>query len=444
MTAVTGILEGTPTLDLSSIRIVVTSGPDRGEGTSVGPGKVKIGSAPNNGLRLSDPTVSRFHCELELRREGARVIDQGSTNGTYVDGVRVRDADIRVGSSLRVGATTLGVSAGDEIVHVPLSTRERCGGLVGASREMRRLYAMIERVAPSEATVLIQGDTGTGKELVARAIHDLSARAKGPFVAIDCGAIAPTLIESELFGHVRGAFSGALSDRKGLFEEAENGTLFLDEIRELPLALQAKLLRALESREVRRVGGNATKRVNARVLAATNRPLSQGVNEGSFREELYYRLAVVEIALPALAARREDIPALVQHFYERFRPDHPAPPPELLSAALTRSWPGNVRELGNFVERYVSLGWDVAGGAASAAPSSAGSLPAGLSALVPLDAPFKEARDAWMDQFESVYARALLRKTGGNVTRAAETAGVSRRFLQRLMSRIGIGGDEPE
>src|SRR5215472_56164 len=254
MTASTHVLGGTQgatPLDLHSVRLSVIDGPDRGLEAVLARGTATIGTASGNTLRLRDPTVSRVHCELTLGRDGARVVDLESTNGTFVDGVRVRDADVRAGGTLRLGATTVRVAASDELVEIPVADGTRCGELVGASLEMRRVYAIIERAAPSDSTVLIQGDTGTGKELVARAIHSLSGRAAGPFVAVDCGAIAPNLIESELFGHVRGAFSGATGDRKGLFEEAEGGTLFLDEVRELPLVLQAKLLRALESREVR-------------------------------------------------------------------------------------------------------------------------------------------------------------------------------------------------
>jgi DNA-binding NtrC family response regulator len=260
-------------------------------------------------------------------------------------------------------------------------------------------------------------------------------------VAVDCGAIAPNVIESELFGHVRGAFSGAVSDRKGLFEEASGGTLFLDEIGELPLPLQGKLLRVLETQEVRRVGGNRVRQVSVRVLAATNRPLAQAVNEGAFREELFHRLAVVEMRVPPLRNRREDIPLLGRHFFERFGGHGPLPP-ELLSSMLTRAWPGNVRELRNFVQRYMSLATIApAGVPAPGAPLPA--LPPGIEALVPVHMPLKEAKDAWIDQFETVYTRTLLQHTGGNVTRAAEAAGISRRFFQRIMARTGLRDEGP-
>jgi DNA-binding NtrC family response regulator len=435
----THILDGSGgALSLRSCVLVVIDGPDRGLRVPLASGTAQIGSAVGSTARLHDPTVSRVHCELTLRRDGVRVSDCGSTNGTMIDGVRVRDADMPPGSLLRVGATVMRLEVGDEAIEVPLSPRDRLGAMLGASVEMRRLYAIIERVAPTDATVLVQGETGSGKELVAQEVHTFSPRAAGPFVAVDCGGIAQNVIESELFGHVRGAFSGAVSDRKGLFEEASGGTLFLDEIGELPMPLQGKLLRVLETREVRRVGGNKVRAVDVRVIAATNRPLANAVNEGAFREELYHRLAVVEMRVPPLRNRREDIPMLAQHFYERFGGTGPVPP-DLLSAMLTRAWPGNVRELRNFVQRYLSLR------SVSAAPSSAPlqALPQGIEALVPVHMPLKEARDAWVEQFETVYVRTLLQQTGGNVTRAAASAGISRRFLQRIMARTGARGDDP-
>jgi transcriptional regulator with GAF, ATPase, and Fis domain len=418
-----------------AIDLVVVDGIDRGLRLTLGPASVRVGTAAGNQFRLTDPSVSRIHCQLDWDKNGLRIVDSGSTNGTYVCGVRVRDADVAPGMTLRLGATNLHLVRGDTPVVFPVSSRDRLGAMVGASVEMRRVYALIERLAPTSMTLLVQGETGTGKELVASAVHQHSPRANGPFVAIDCGAIAPNVIESELFGHVRGAFSGAVSDRRGLFEEADGGTLFLDEIGELPLALQAKLLRALETREIRRVGANSAKRVNVRVVAATNRGLAQSVNDGSFREDLYYRLAVGEIHLPPLQTRRADIPALAAQFYSEFTASDDPIPEGLLSVLMTRTWPGNVRELRNFIERCVSLGWEES---PAARPVRARELVAGLEALVPLDLPMKEAREAWMNQFDRAYVTGQLQQSDGNVTRAAEAAGVSRRFLQRAMVRLGM------
>jgi transcriptional regulator with PAS, ATPase and Fis domain len=355
-------------------------------------------------------------------------------NGTYVEGVRLREGEVLSGALVRVGASAFRIEAGDAPAFVELSDRMAFGELAGASVEMRHVYAILERLAPTTSTLLIQGETGTGKDVAARSLHAASPRASGPFVPVDCGAIPESLIESELFGHVRGAFSGALKDRKGVFEEAHTGTLFLDEIGEMPLPMQAKLLRAIETRSIRRVGSNAERPIDVRIIAATNRPLTRCVNEGTFREDLYYRLAVVEVTLPALRARREDIPVLANHFYEHLVGEGSELPPSFMTMLSTRDWPGNVRELRNFIERSASLGFvsDPQRGDKPSLP------PTAMESLVPLHLPLKEARQAWTESFERVYVRALLRRTGGNLTRAAEVAGVNRRFMQRLVLRLGL------
>jgi transcriptional regulator with GAF, ATPase, and Fis domain len=432
----TRVIDRPARMELPGVGLVVIDGVDRGRSVRLAHGVARIGSAPSSTLQLGDPTVSRLHCEVAVR-DRIMIRDCGSTNGTFVDGVRVLEAQLTAGAMLRVGATTLRVDLLDEPGFVELSARSSFGELIGASPEMRGVYAVLEKVAGSDATVLIEGETGTGKELAARALHDASGRAAGPFIAVDCGAIPENLIESELFGHVRGAFTGASADRRGAFEEAHGGTLFFDEIGELPLGLQPKLLRALETREVRRVGASRAHPVDVRVVAATNRSLARSVNTGTFREDLYYRLAVIEIEMPPLRARREDIPALARHFHERFSGSSDALPEGLANALCQRAWPGNVRELRNFVQRAVSLGWQPPAEPADAGGAGSRPLP-DPQALVPLELPLKEARLAWMEQFESVYVRALLEKTGGNVTRAAALAGVNRRFLQRLMARLGI------
>jgi transcriptional regulator with PAS, ATPase and Fis domain len=438
---ITSLLSGPPSVSFASIDLYVIEGPDRGLQRRLQPGVVRVGAAPACDLALSDPTVSRLHCEIHVQAHGFRVIDLDSTNGTYVNGVRIHDAELGAGSTLALGSTVARLELANEPVHVELSRADRFGDVLGQSLEMRRIYALLERVAPTDATVLIHGETGTGKEALAHAIHGASSRAQGPFVAVDCGAISEHLIESELFGHVRGAFSGAVSDRAGLFEAATEGTLFLDEIGELPLALQPKLLRVLETREVRRVGSNTPKRIDVRVLAATNRQLARGVNEGTFREDLYYRLAVVELLLPPLRTRRDDIPILAQHFYRSFSGQGDALPQELVATLLGRAWPGNVRELRNFIERSTAIGWSARAQSVATAPPV--SVPAGLEALVPSELPLKDARELWTRQFERIYVSAVLRRTGGNVTRAALLAGVTRRSLQRLMAEHGLRSGEP-
>jgi transcriptional regulator with PAS, ATPase and Fis domain len=420
-----------------SVELNVVAGPARGQKLVLKSGAAKVGSAPGNDLHVQDRTVSRVHCEVRVRPDGVTVRDLGSTNGTVVDGVRLRDADVPAGTNLRLGDTVIRVDVGDEPIVLEVSDRTSFGELVGQSIEMRRLYAILERVALTDATVLVLGETGTGKDVVARSIHAASPRANGPFVTVDCGAIPENLIESELFGHARGSFSGAIADRKGVFEEANGGTLFLDEIGEMPMSMQPKLLRAIERRAVRRVGTNVERPVDVRIVAATNRTLANSVNDGTFREDLYYRLAVVEALLPPLRARREDIPLLAQHFHSRVLGRTGELPQEFVAMLLQRSWQGNVRELRNFIERSVSLGWIDAPRRPSVPPPSVGP-------NVPLDLPLKEARTAWIESFETVYVRAMLEKTGGNVTHAAERAGVSRRFLQRLMARLGMRTTEED
>jgi transcriptional regulator with GAF, ATPase, and Fis domain len=457
------------TMRIWSVVLAVVDGPSRGARAAVGSEIARVGTADGNDLVLADRTVSRFHCELSLRGNTIILRDCGSTNGTVVDGVRVREAEIPPGTLVRIGSSAFHVELGEEPAFVEISGRTGFGELVGASVEMRRVYAILERLALTDATLLIQGETGTGKDVAARSLHAASPRADKPFVAVDCGAIPEHLVESELFGHVRGAFTGATSDRMGVFEEADGGTLFLDEIGEMPIALQPKLLRAIESRSIRRVGGGAARTVNVRIVAATNRSLASSINEGTFREDLYYRLAVVELRLPPLRARRDDIPLLAEHFYHLFVGESAGNlPTEFLTTLIGRGWPGNVRELKNYIERSVSLGTvvprpppsgdagapggptlttaagTIGGAPALGAPIGApealghsGAL-AAIENFVALHLPLKEARDAWTKTFEMAYVRAMLRTVGGNVTRAAERAGVSRRFLQRMVARLGI------
>jgi transcriptional regulator with PAS, ATPase and Fis domain len=428
-----------PTLRVWSLQLVVVDGPSRGSAVSVTTGGARVGAAPGNDLTLADPTVSRVHCEITQKGDALVLRDLGSTNGTWVEGVRLRDGDVPPGAIVRVGSSAFRVDVGEEPAFVELSSRASFGELVGASLEMRRLYAVLERVAGTDATVLVEGETGTGKDVLARSLHAASTRASGPFVAVDCGAIPENLIESELFGHVRGAFTGATSDRKGVFEEAHGGTLFLDESGEMPLTLQPQLLRAIESRSVRRVGSSAARAVDVRIVAATNRPLARCVNDGSFREDLFYRLAVVSLTLPPLRTRREDIPLLARHFHAAIGgPGAGELPPELLVRLVGRSWPGNVRELRNFIERSISLGMlDTPAAGRPSRPPPGAPLPS-LDGMIALELPLKEARQAWVESFESVYVRDILRRCGGNVTRAADRAGVSRRFLQRTIARLGI------
>ena len=437
--ATTRVPEGRHRIRIPSVTLAVVEGPSRGKRLALTTGVATVGSGDANPLVLDDKAVSRVHCEVRVRPFAITLRDQGSTNGTFVEGVRVRDVDVPAGTIIRLGGSAVRVEVGDEPAFVPLSDRSALGLLVGGSVEMRRVYALLERVSPTESTVLVQGETGTGKDVAARTIHALSRRKDGPFVPLDCGAVPANLFESELFGHVRGAFSGAVADRQGVFEEADGGTLFLDEIGEVPLDLQPKLLRAIETKWVRPVGSNRPKPVDIRVVAATNRPLAQAVNDGTFREDLYYRLAVVDVTLPPLRARPEDIAPLARHFYQQLRGSDAELPEPFRRGLSARDWPGNVRALRNFIERSVALGFvDAPAGVAPAPPLQ--DLAAGD--LIPLDRPLKDARQAWILGFEGVYVRHALERADGNVTHAAELAGVSRRFLQRLIARLGLRAAE--
>ncbi|MGZ6143485.1 MAG: sigma 54-interacting transcriptional regulator, partial [Myxococcales bacterium] len=340
-------------------RLVRTAG-GSGEPWQSSGDKCSVGSHPLNDLVLEDPTVSRFHCEIRLSPEGARVRDLGSLNGTLVDGVPVGEAFLRSGSLLRLGNAVLRFDYGTGENPLLLSTRDRFGSLVGGSVAMRAAFALLERASASDATVLLEGETGTGKGQAAQAIHAASARKGKPLVVVDCAAIPASLIESELFGHEKGAFTGADQRRAGAFETAAGGTLFLDEIGELPADLQPKLLRVLEDREFRPVGASAVKKSEVRVLAATNRDLRAEVNAGRFRADLYFRIAVLKIALPPLSQRLDDMPLLVEQLLGSLgaTPEQKASllAPRFVQLLQSGAWPGNVRELRNYLERCLVLG----------------------------------------------------------------------------------------
>ena len=389
---------------------------------------VRIGSHPSNEIVIEDPTVSRFHCRLSRESGTWKLTDLGSKNGTRLNGVRVLAAELERIATLTLGDSIVTVRLGAATSNPPSARRTSFGAIVGESVAMQRLYAILERVAASDIDVLIHGESGTGKELVATELIQRSNRADGPVVVFDCGAISPSLVESELFGHVRGAFTGADREREGAFEAADGGTLFLDEIGELPLELQPKLLRALEAREVRRVGQNRPKRVDVRVIAATNRDLEPEVNRDRFREDLYYRLAKLTVRVPPLRDRLEDIPLLVQAFATR-----PFPEAALEDLAL-HDWPGNVRELRNYVERSLVLG-------DAGPPPRSGQIrkfqtPGGT--FVPEGVSFKDAKDAAIAEFEKAFLGPLLERCDGNFSKAARTAKMDRMYLHQLAQKHGL------
>ena len=310
----------------------------------------RIGKAPDNDLVLPDDTVSRHHCELVRTDAGVRVKDLGSTNGTKVQGARITEAVVQPGTVLKVGEVEVALRPAVRNVEVLPSDKTWFGAAIGKSLAMRTIFGVLERIAKTDATVLLEGETGTGKDVLARAIWTESSRPQGPFIVVDCGAVSYSLIESELFGHERGAFTGAVAARQGAFEMAEGGTVFLDEIGELPLDVQPKMLRVLETKEFRRVGGNRTVKSNVRLVAATKRNLLREVQAGKFREDLYFRLAVVPITVPSLRARRDDIPMLVEHILKASGGGLEVTD-ETMQGLVAHDWPGNVRELRNVLGR---------------------------------------------------------------------------------------------
>jgi DNA-binding NtrC family response regulator len=440
-------------LRIRRCRLTVVAGPDAGVTRDFEANVIRVGARRGADLTLADSKVSRTHFEIRLDAQGYRVRDLESTNGTYVGGLRINDVYIPPGSSIYVGDTRLRFDPLDDSVEVALSSADRFGGMVGRSVVMRELFARLAAVAPTDATVLVTGETGTGKELVAEALHEQSARKSGPFVVLDCGAIPANLMESEAFGHERGAFTGATSAHAGAFERADGGTLFLDEIGELPLEMQPKLLRALERKEFRRVGGQKMLRANIRVVAATNRDLLVEVNKGRFREDLYYRLAVAHVAVPPLRERRDDVPLLVEHLVDQISAGLPegrerGPRAETIELMKRHDWPGNVRELRNVLERAVLFQQPMGAAAPSiiapvpAAGGAAASGGAELRVAVDPAVPFKVAKQDMIDEFERRYVRALLDAHGGNISAAARAAGIDRMSIHKILNRLGMARGE--
>jgi len=432
--------QGMPrTVNVRRCRLNVVAGMDQGKIVEIAAQTIQIGRTGAD-LNLSDGKVSGLHCELRLTPEGYRLRDLGSTNGTYVKGVRIVDGFIAPGSTIQIGKSAVVFEPLDDAVAMPLWNEPRLHSLIGGSAAMRHLFELINRFAQSDATVLIQGETGAGKELVADAIHQSSPRRGEPFVVLDCSAIPEQLFEAQLFGHEVGAFTGAIKSTAGVFELAHGGTLFLDEIGELPLDVQAKLLRAVETRRVRRLGGAKLFASDVRIVAATNRDLAAEVNRGNFRADLYYRLAVAKLSLPALRERREDLPLLVQHFLRQLsvssgNPD-PRLPDDFMGRANRHTWPGNVRELRNAVERAVllpnhpTLGFE-------APPKKEGD---GF-AHIDIEVPFKVAKQKLVDEFDRRYLQELLEAHDGNISAAARAAGIERMSIYKMIRRLGLDKD---
>jgi len=438
-------------LELPRCALVILSGDDRGREKIIQGDLFRIGKSKENQLVLADETVSRAHCEIVRERRGYLLRDLGSTNGTLLDGAEIKEAWLKPGAVITVGKVELKVRPFSERIEILPSDSTTYGEAVGKSVAMRSVFGLLERLGPTDATVLIGGETGTGKDVVARSIHASSPRAKGPFIVVDCGAVVGSLIESELFGHERGAFTGAVASRQGAFELANKGTLFLDEIGELPLDLQPKLLRALETHKFRRVGGNQNRGVDIRVIAASKRNLKMEVERGKFREDLYFRLAVVPIELPPLRERREDVPLLVDNLLARIADSDPsAQTPtsvtsETMDALQGHDWPGNIRELRNMLERavymsrateqsVVHLGMLPLVGSSQPPESSPDALPVEFNS----DKSYRATKAEWEALFERRYVSWLLERSEGNISAAARAADMDRKYLHKLVRKHGL------
>ncbi len=441
--------EAQSVVSLRKCQLTIVEGPNRGKKFSLNKSAMKIGKRDTNDIVLKDTTVSRSHMEVKYLEDRFLLRDLESTNGTFVNGTRVKEAYLEPGDLIKVGNTSLEFVAYDEKVRVEPADRDSFGKLYGKSTKMRQIFAIMERISATSATVVIEGETGTGKELVARAVHENSARNKKPFIVFDCSSVAPNLIESELFGHEKGAFTGAVKARKGAFEEATGGTIFLDEIGELTPDLQPKLLRALEQREIKKVGSNLPTKIDVRVICATNRNLKKEVEEDRFREDLYYRLSVVKILLPPLRDRLEDIPGLVEKFllngrfnqledgsYKVRNVDD-----EALKLLARYEWPGNVRELNNVVERACSF---VEGETITKAHLDFifAEMYHGEDRTermaVDTELPFKDAKQKIVESFEKEYLVDLLQRNNNNLSKAAREAKIDRKHLRNLLKKYDI------
>jgi transcriptional regulator with GAF, ATPase, and Fis domain len=426
---------------VATYAVVVAAGPDAGARVVLDGSQPRllVGQSPACGLKLSDPHVSRRHLSVEATPNGVRVMDLGSRNGTWFCGSAVTEALFGDGLAIEIGESTLRIETVRAPREVSLPTATSFGRVFGASVAMRRLYPLCERLAKSDVPVVVEGETGTGKEFLAEAIHEASARSQAPFVVFDCTTVAPNLVESALFGHERGAFTSAVSRKKGVFELAHGGTLLIDEIGDLDPALQPKLLRALERFEIQRVGGDKFFPVDVRVMAATRRDLDREVQEGRFRDDLFFRLAVTRIELPPLRERAGDVALLARHFWRKLSPDGSSIPDHLLARFEAHTWPGNIRELRNAVARAIALGDVQMPARPSSAPSAPSISPADMiDTVLAEELPLAVARQKVIDAFERRYVERILDKHDGNVTRAAHASGIARRYFYTLKNRLGV------
>jgi DNA-binding NtrC family response regulator len=445
----TQVLEDIPAFSRQTVGgiFLAIAGPDRGESIQFRPGRpIYFGSSPDCEMALTDKTVSRRHLVALWENDQVLLRDQGSTNGTFVQGSRFKEIAIGFGAEFKLGRTVIKFLPEEEIVNPEPSDQSAFGNLIGGDTKMRQLFKLMQDVAVTDATVLIEGETGTGKELIAEEIHNHSSRRDGPFIVFDCGSVPRELIESALFGHVKGSFTGAIGDRKGAFADAHGGTIFLDEIGEMALDLQPSLLRVLDKKAVRRVGSNQYEKIDVRVVAATNRDLRSEVAKKSFREDLYYRLAVIRLSVPPLRERGTDIQLLIEWFIDKFSPGGQPlrVSPEDMNRLRRHAWPGNVRELRNTIERacllargdYINLDDALH---EEAAPALG----------IRTDLPFKEAKGQLVEMFEREYIEDLMRRHRMNLSAAAREAQIDRKHLRELIRKYeldprGKAGDDED
>ena len=433
---------------VDACRLIQTTGESAGREYTLSRPETLVGTAPECHIRLNEATVSRQHFKVLQDGDTYRVVDLGSTNGTFVDGAKISDAFLRPGSVIAAGGIHFKFETLIDEEEFAPSDESNFFSLQGQSIRMREIFGVLQRVAPTDATILIVGQTGTGKSAIAKAIHEASSRRDGPFRVVDCGAIAPSLVESELFGHERGAFTGAVKQRSGALEAASGGTLFIDELTDLSPHLQPKLLRAIEERELIRVGGNEPIRFDCRIIAASQHDLWEKVEAEEFRSDLYFRLAVVQLQLPSLAERREDIPMLVDHFLDQIGSTEVKTfsdlDADLQRKLMAHTWPGNLRELRNTVERVALMfGRDPfvqPGGRRRAGPPgrAVGNDPDRAAFEVELALPYKDAKESLLAEFEKVYLTRLLERSGGSIAQAARDAGLDRKHIYNLAAKHGI------
>ncbi len=421
-------------------KLVAVSGPSAGRAFAVMRTTATVGRHPTNDFVVDDPRVSGAHLELTRVDDRVRARDVGSTNGTWLGAHRITDIELAIGGELTIGDTLLRLEVDQAAAIPPAHDKESFGQFVGRSAAMRELFATLERISPKDLAVLIQGETGTGKEEVARAIHAASPRASKPFVVIDANALPEALAESMLFGHEKDEAAGVQEQRVGLFESANGGTVFIDGVGDLSPALQSKVLRVLERREIVRVSGKDPVAIDVRVLSSTSRDLRNAIDKAKFREDLYFRLAQVRVFVPPLRQRKEDLPLVCAKLLNRAGSDAMIDV-EALEHLASMPWPGNVRELDNALLRAAAVARDGVIRRQDVAGEGEGFRgTAGERAPLDLSGTFAQAKERAIERFEKAYLTLLMKGCQGNLSAAARQADVARHHLRDLLKKRGLYG----